>query len=541
LAWRPATGALGIVAGAAGAIGMGALAWWVVAAVPLNFLYLGRPDHLSWAFAFAGLLLVPVAARSRAAAAGAVVALSLAFWTKQTAIVAPVAAVLWLAVQAARSRIGWREAALFCGALVALNLAIFALLQLTTESGVWTYAVDLNQDKGNVMGYGEAVTRELRACGLGALVAALLWAPALLRRGRQPDWRWAAAGVLAMFVALDALAAPYFREGLGSVDNHFTGVAWGLGLLAAAAWGLAGPDLRTAALAAAAVLGIFALTQLSSVQQGARDDFSVAVPPKKLRGLVGGEPFGLREQARRRALYHPVFSYLAAERLGHPYPTVYGIQTLVAGGRRPGYFLDAVLERRFDVVFALQDEGPHAPAWGGGRYEDDWVWKLDEAIRTKYRPAPPSLALDAARAISADIRIYDSPGAFVRRSGPDPAPWMARCFGPFDIAGTTWRIASGGGFWCRTQPGGSVLRLVRTRAAWSEIRADGVRTGSGSRLGIRVRDRGTVIVRLGSWRARRALAARDRWVVALPAGRRGDLSVLATQGSAADVDLAAID
>lgn len=538
LAWRPAQGPPWVrVAAAAGAVGMGAIAWWIVAAVPFNFLYLGRADHLAWAFAFAGLALVPRARGSFAAGAASVALLSLAFWTKQTAFAAPAAATLWMVASAVRGRTSPGAAGLFCGSLLVVNLALLGVLQVGTEGGIWTYIVSLPTARGRVMGYGEAVVRMLRACGIGAVVAAGMWIAVLAGGERAPDRRRQVATVLLVFLAVELAAAPYFREAVGSVDNHFTGVAWCLGLLAAIGWGLAEPRMRSAAVAAGVVLAAFAFTEIRTLQRLTHDRLEVDVPPKVLRGAVGEESFGLRELARRRALYHPIYSYLAAERLGRPSPTVYALQVLIAAGRPGGQLVDDILERRFDIVFALEDEGPRKRDWGGAHYEDDYIWKLDQAIRAKYAPASRSLAVDSALVVPADIRLYRSPGAFVRRPGPDPAPWIDRCFAPFHIAGATWRIRSGGGFWCLTRPRGSTLRLVRTRAARSEVVSD-VRTGPGARIGASVRRRGVVVVRLGAWRRRLLLAAGGRRTVALPSGRDGMLSITATRASVADLDLA---
>ena len=40
-------------------------------------------------------------------------------------------------------------------------------------------------------------------------------------------------------------------------------------------------------------------------------------------------------------------------------------------------------------------------------------------------------------------------GVLERRPGPDRALALAGCFGPFRLAGQSWSIRRGGGFWCR--------------------------------------------------------------------------------------------
>ena len=49
-------------AAVAGAVGIGAMAFWLMAFVPFNFAYSPRPDQLAWAFALVGLVLLPGAA-----------------------------------------------------------------------------------------------------------------------------------------------------------------------------------------------------------------------------------------------------------------------------------------------------------------------------------------------------------------------------------------------------------------------------------------------------------------------------------------------
>ena len=536
LAWRRADGPLLVQAAVAlGALGMGALAWWLVAFVPLNFLYTGRPDQLSWAFAFAGLVLVPAAARgsARALVASALL-LSLAFWTKQTAIAAPAAAVLWLALQVVRGRAAPATALRFAGGLLVLNAVVLGALQLATKGGAWFYIVEVTAGRGSI-GYGEALERMARPCAAAGLLAVVLWVPVIADRRRESDWRLPVAGVLALFLVLEVPLAAVFRQGRAATDNHFDGVAWALGLLAAAGWGATRAEVRRAAVAAAAVLALFVLSSLRSLRDSLAER-QVYVPAKTLRAPVGDEPFGLRALARERALYHPVFSYLAAERLGRPYGSVSNLQTVVSAGQRPGQLLDGLLDRRLDVVFAFQDRGPD-PAWGAGRHEDDFAWKLNETIRAKYRPAAPSPVLEGARSVRVEYGFYTSPGAFERRPGPDPAPWLSRCFGPFEIAGHRWTIGSGGGFWCRTVAGGSVLRLVRTRAERSELRTEDYRALDRGRIVVTARRAGVVTVSLGGWRARRGLAPGRRTSIALPGGKSGTLSVTATRASAADVDL----
>ena len=103
LAYRPTSDALtNRIAAALAAVGLGAIAWWLVAWVPFNFLYTARNDQLAWAFGLFGLVLMPyVANGSRRATVAALLLLSAAFWTKQPVVVAGGVAVLWLLLAAA--------------------------------------------------------------------------------------------------------------------------------------------------------------------------------------------------------------------------------------------------------------------------------------------------------------------------------------------------------------------------------------------------------------------------------------------------------
>jgi hypothetical protein len=63
-----------------------------------------------------------------------------------------------------------------------------------------------------------------------------------------------------------------------------------------------------------------------------------------------------------------------------------------------------------------------------------------------------------------------------------------------------WLIRRGGGFWCRPGGHGGVVRLVRTRASWSELRTAGRSSGlSGQLTAALPRERGEFRVTGGRW------------------------------------------
>jgi hypothetical protein len=148
-----------------------------------------------------------------------------------------------------------------------------------------------------------------------------------------------------------------------------------------------------------------------------------------------------------------------------------------------------LLQRRFDVVYAFHDRGLNN-GFGGDRLEDAYTWKLDEVIRRKYRLARLSPALEAARTVPIEFGVYESPGVYVRRPGPDPAPWLSACFGPFRLRATTWDIRTGGGLWCRLPRDGQTLRLVTTPAPVTEVRSQERGAPRGT-VGINLAARGT--------------------------------------------------
>ncbi len=499
LTYRPAGPSRGErLAAGAGAVGFGALAWWLVSCLPFNFLYGPHIDQPAWALALGGLALVPAAARgSRAGLVGSVLLLSAACWTKQSAIVACVAALAGLGLAVLARRASLRVPIAFLLGFGALNLVLFALLEHGTDGWASTFLIDVNQRHHRVVGMPRAMRELAETLALPLALATTLGvvlAVRELRRGRlrpwrrerlwPDDWRAQVALVLGIFVLLDAVPAAYFRTSLGGAFNHFIGVAWALGLLAAIGFGACLRHPSTAWPAAAAV-GARVIGPESSPAQRLLADANVIVYPKSAR-IVAEEEFpGLRAYARTHTVFHPAFGDLNGETTGRLYQNQPNVEALLAADIQPGYLVDALLERRFDVAYLLSDTPGDEIASGAGTYEDNYLWKMNEVIKAKYRPlvsVPPEL--EAARTVPAVLDFLVSPGILQRRPGPDPAPWMRDCFGPFRVAGAEWKIRRGGGFWCR--PGGRAdeLRLVRTPALFTVVRADGVKTPPGGRLGV---------------------------------------------------------
>lgn len=525
-----------------GAVGVGALAYWLMTFVPFNFVFAPRPDQLSWALALIGLVQVPAAARgSRRAAILAVLLLSAGFWTKQTAAPALAAAVLWLGIEALRSQVTWRRAAALAGALAAVNVAVLLAVDLFTAGWAWRFIVDYSPRRARVISARHSFNDLVESVLVPAAAAGLIWVGALLRRRdgeRWPQEVTAIAGILILFAVVDAPVAVWFRQAQGAVHNMFLGVAWSLGLLLAVGWRLAARRPASLGVAVGVVAALFALSESARLARVAGDTVRAHVPPKAAGSFVGFEPPVLLRYARHHTLYHPAYPNLGARRESDLYPGSDNIETLLWSGVQPRYLVDALLNRRFDLVYMFENDLQRGDPDGYGRWEQNYFWKLNEIIRAKYRPVPRSRrALWRNRLAFVSLAGFYSPGPWERRPGPDPAPWMDGCFGPFEIAGASWRLAAGGGFWCRTAPGSGTLRLVATRANMSEVRADHLRAGPGAALGVRFKSLGRLEVRLGSWHVVRVLPPGGRADIGLPAGAHGALSVEASRGSGAEVDL----
>ncbi|MDX6697519.1 MAG: hypothetical protein QOE65_916 [Solirubrobacteraceae bacterium] len=487
LAFRPRERSRGeLLAAATCAVGAAGLAFWLVAFVPFNFLFAQRVDNPSWALALGGLLLVPAAARgSNRAAVAAGLLLTLGFWTKQSAVFGAVAAVAYLALAALAGATSWRRVAGFAGALAGLNVATFAALDLASGGWVWTMLVTMPNRHAVPVGFGDSARDLLRALAgvlaLLAVVGAALaaaggWRPSRLPR-RRPSWPAGHDAQLALalgvFVVVGLLPAIQFRRAEGAVHNQYLGIAWALCLLLALALGHARRRPLPAGAAALAVVAAFAVSESARVQRRVSRDLSVQVPAKYLHARVAERPAALRDWARGRRVYHPVYTDVGVDRPADLYPGHDNVQQLLASGYQPGYLVRALLERRFDAVFLLQDSVRREVGAGTGRWEDNYTWKLDEVVRAKYDLASGMPRdVERARHVPSGLFPYDSPGLYVRRPGPDPAPWMARCFGPFHLGPATWEIRRGGGFWCRRGDGRSSVVMRRTRALQSELRTD---------------------------------------------------------------------
>jgi hypothetical protein len=470
-----------------------------------------------------------------------VLLLSAGFWTKQTTTPAVLTAVVWLIVAAVRGD-ARREVALgMTLALAALNGLVFAALTLFTDGWAWRFIVDIPSRRAKVISVGRSGKDLLEAVCIPLAAAAAAWWAAWMARRRGASWpreSASVAAILALFIVINAPFGVWFHQAQGAVHNMYVGIGWACGLLVAAAWGIARRRLPSLLVAAGLVLALFALSESTRLTKYAADELNAHVPKKSLRAWVGFEPPALLRYSRHHLVYHPAYPGIGVNREQDFYPGGDNVETLLWSGIQPRYLIKALLQRRFDVVFPFENDGFRGDSDGYGRWEENYLWKLNRMINTKYRPARgPLRRLKWAGLVFVPLAPFYSPFVLVRRPGPDPAPWMSRCFGPFRVPGASWRIARGGGFWCRTQPGSSTLRLVATPGVLSEIRVDGFRARPGAALELKLTRPGKVRVSLGPWHVLRRWAAPGRATIALPKDASGDLSVLATRGSGAEVRL----
>jgi len=536
----------GGLAALAGAAGMGAIAFWLVGFVPFNTLYVPRPDQLAWAFALTGLVLVPAAANgSVRSGVAAVCLLSLGWWTKQPALVPAVAASVWLALASFRRTLPARTCVILIGTIVATGVLSFALVHLLTDGWSTTFVVDIPADRPQPVSLGTSIHDFVVAVAPAAVVAAALWIAAALGRDTPEAGGSLAprpssalrvglvgiAGVLGIFVIVDTPASLFFRQAVGSTHNQFMGIAWALTLLAACGWNLVQRGRAPASVAAGAVvLALFAVSEISLLPRWLHK-LDVVVPAKEQRALVFNQPAALVDYARGHLVYHPGYAGIGADSEAEIYPDQFNVNGLNRAGGAAGYLERGLLGRRFDLVYPFSGNGDAGP------WEANYFWKLNQVIAAKYEPSDtlPS-GLSAARIVASPFAPFVAGPPMLRRPGPDPAAWMDHCFAPFRLRGASWRIASGGGFWCRPGGQGDALRLIGTPAPVSEIRADAYTAPSAGTILVTAPAGGMVSAEIGDRSIRARIGPGRPAQLLVPEGAHG-ISIRVSASSHATVDL----
>jgi hypothetical protein len=460
-----ATGPATQVVRVLGAGGIGCIAYWCVSSIPLSLLDEARADQLAWAFALFGLVAVADFGRapSRSRVVLAALLLSMALWTKQTTVSAAALAVVWVSGLAAASLLSRKAAWLFTAVLGGMNLALLLVLNLLTHGWEFYINFEMATHQATKSDYTRYILLGLRSILLAVAFLGVTWLASAVgvatsRRGRslRSHARAAGGGLRSLLVAEDPTGrrvlllgpyavlgfalAVYFLRKQGTETNQFIGVVWALGLLAAAGWRVAQRHAPVAAMAGGCIVLFFVLALLGPIRR--RAVLENAVHWRQV-------PSELRSWAGHHTLYAPLHADLNVPQGGPLYPNYYNFADVLAAGNQPMYLVRALLDRRFDGV-ELFELGEDAYTSGYGKWEENYLWKLNEVIRARY-VAEPGLPR----------------GVLARRSGPERAAWMRYCFSPFTAGGASFRIHRGGGFWCSFTP--SHLRLVRTPAALSEV------------------------------------------------------------------------
>jgi hypothetical protein len=539
-----------------GAIGIGGLAYWCVANVGLPALDEARADQVAWAFALFGLIAVadlgPMPSRRRVVVAALL--LSAALWTKQTTVSVVAPAFAWVLALAAVSALNRRAALLFVAVLCGTNLVILLVLNLLTHGWEFYINFELATHQWDEFTYGENITKGLQSSGLAIAFVGVAWLASVVRavrhratrsRARAPTERLRALLVaedptgrrtllLGIYIVFGFALAAYFMRKQGTETNQMIGVVWALGLLAALGWRAGQRYAGTAAASGACVALLFVLLQLGPIDEVAA---STGVNVRNLEEAVQWPaiPAELRLWAGDHTLYTPLFSDLNVPQGGPLYPNYYNFADLLAGGTQPLYLVHALLDRRFEGVALFSLEGDDYSS-ANGKWEENYLWKLDEVIVARYgvEPGLPE-------------------GILGRRPGPERAAWMRHCFGPFVAGGVSFRIHHGGGFWCSFSA--NHLQLVRAPVPLSEVvttrpvRLSGavavslegrpgaqvnlmVKGGRGADWTARVAAAGKSHgVTVSTYLAGKPLGSRTLSTVTLPGGRRGvRLSVIPTRG-----------
>jgi hypothetical protein len=506
IAYLPA-GRRGRVVRVLGAAGVGGIAYWCVTSVP-GRIFDPITDEVAWAFALFGLVAVADFGRepSRRRVVLAALLLCAGIWAKQTTIGVAVLALAWVLALAATSMLSREAAQLFAAVLLGVNVALLVVLNLLTDG--WEFYINIEEPTQKPLNpfFTSNVIVGLMCCALAVVFVGLVWLASgawVARRWRRSSARLQVraladslrrllattddptgrrALLLGLYAVLGFVLALYFLRGEGAQTNQFIGVVWALGLLGAAGWRVAQRHAGTAAAAGGCIALYFALLQLGPVRETVEKpravlagfetgiSINIMVPPLENAVQWPEIPSELRSWAKDHTPYLPFYSDLNVPRGGPLYPNELNITDKLASGQQPMFLVRALLERRFDAVvpfFHVKFNNQYAS--GFGKYEEGYIWKLNEVIAAGYTeepglPEPPPHSASPPYAYEAG---ETNAALLGRRPGADRAAWMSHCFGPFTAGGATFRIHRGGGFWCSFQP--DRLQLVKAPTPLSEV------------------------------------------------------------------------
>jgi hypothetical protein len=476
------------------AVGIGFVGWWLVTTnpYPSNFQY--RPDVLSWALGVAGLLLTPRALRgSRGAWICAIALLSAAFWVKQPAAAAALAAGLWGIYAAAIGVTTWRRIGVFLSALAAVNLLALAFQQLITDGWTWFYIVELGQRHSwDTFSYSELLRRSWAGIWLPVLATMAVLLLGIVGRVRAggESLRRSADGQLLMllllFLLVTLVSETYLQRMQGGHENHLIGLTWALALLVGLGWRWAGrsDSTRLASGAVVAVLLGLGLTQGATVVSVLDHADPLAWQVPKVHDVVHFQEDALVGMLPPGQLLEPLNGQLGM-RDGRV-PINASACGLVAAGLSPLVLERDIADRRYPFIIPW-DPDVEQSCSAFGKWEENYFAKLALVADVGYRSNTRGLP----------------PGIYERR--PEPAAAVAahnllRCFAPFRLGGVLFRIGRGGGFWCQQTPTDPHL-VLETAVGFTEVTevlTDGVVTAiDGALLATLPNGTGTVTVAAG--------------------------------------------
>ena len=367
-----------------GGVGVGGLAFWIVATNAWNGVYTGRPDQLAWLFAFGGLCVLALAVAHRWPRVWpAVVLLTAAVWTKQPTAAAVVASIIVATWWAASNTMTWKAWRRFVGGLAAANLALVVGLLAITRGHIWFSIVEIAQRKhvdSAVIPYLSELARLFAIPVIAvALVVVIAWQglPRLSSRSF-------AAGLLVLLVAfllVDLVPVLISRRQQGAGVNGYLGMMWALGFLLALAHREASSRraLTAGVIAYCSVALIVFVPPLRSALKRPKVVAPAAMPRLTVRSI---DP-AIVAYARSHLVYESSLGVMSPTLTDEVWPHQANVIDVLAAGEPADYFVDALIDRRFDAVTPLSPlSAPYVAA--AGRTSVEYVPALNALMQAGY-------------------------------------------------------------------------------------------------------------------------------------------------------------
>ncbi|HEX5922442.1 MAG TPA: hypothetical protein VFY45_01330 [Baekduia sp.] len=491
------------------AIAFGLVAGWLISSNPSLGPNGAGPDLVAWALGLGGILLVQRGLNgSRRALIWSIVLLSAAFWSKQPALAAAMAATCWAVLAAVLGVTTWRRAAGFIAALAAVNLVVFGALMVATHGWLFFYMYELgSRHNWGTRSYWWIIERAWPWFRLELAFAAVLLVPGAIgwARGRRvaaprrlrslaADQDAQTFAILLIFLVIATTMETFFQRKQGADLEHLLGPLWALMLMAALAWRCAGRTARTR-FGAGLLLGGLAFLGLGT---GGPANTGLRLPE-----LVTVEHYRTWPQPLEVLSSHG-YSVLE-QRFGDAgvqdgiVPPNYSTCDMTAAGLPVTGLERELAERRWLVVVPIGTLGGYCS--GYGKWEERYFWKINRLIAVGYQIGSqlpyPLLVRQAGPAV--DGRLQE----------------LLHCFAPYRLAGVLFRIGHGGGFWCQATWTTPRLRLGDIPSPRSQLLTDGTVTSLEGSLVI------TMPKRAGSVEIGVTKPARDRVLARFDAGAPG--------------------